>query len=46
VKPAPSEGGRESLMERPTLDSFMPGLTPGDEFSVTAGEPLAPGAGT
>lgn len=33
-------------MERPTLDSFVPGLTPGEEFSVTAGEPPAPAMGT
>jgi FeS assembly SUF system protein len=26
------------------LDSFMPGQTPGEEFSATAGEPLASGA--
>ena len=32
-------------MERPTLDSSMPGLTCGDEISATTGDPLAPGAG-
>ena len=33
-------------MERPALDSFVPGLTPGEEFSATAGEPPAPAMGT
>jgi hypothetical protein len=31
-------------MERPNRDSFVPGQTPGDEFSATAGEPPALGA--
>ena len=31
-------------MDRPMLDSFMPGAAPGEDFSATAGAPLAPGA--
>lgn len=37
-----SAGGEYTLVERHTLDSFMPDLTPGDEFSAPAGELLAP----
>ncbi len=31
-------------LDRPSLNDFMPGPGPGEDFKATAGEPLAPGA--
>ena len=31
-------------LDRPSLNDFMPGPDPGEDFMATAGEPLAPGA--